>query len=48
MTTGRFLLVVLAVWLLGVFLFPMHGLIHVLLVLAIIVLVVDRLSRTES
>ena len=47
MTTGRFLLGVLAVWLLGVLLYPMHGLIHVLLVLAIIILVVDRVSRAE-
>ena len=44
-TTGRFLLVLLAVWLLGTFLFPMHGLIHFLLVLALIVLIVDRVGR---
>lgn len=48
MTTGRFLLGVLAVWLFGTLLYNMHGLIHVLLVLAIIILVVDRASRTES
>lgn len=45
MTTGRFLLVLLAVWILGTFLFPMHGLIHFLLILALIVVIVDRVGR---
>jgi hypothetical protein len=45
MTTGRFLLVLLVVWILGTLLFPMHGLIHFLLVLALIVLIVDRVGR---
>jgi hypothetical protein len=44
-TTGRFLLVLLVVWILGTFLFPMHGLIHFLLILALIVVIVDRMSR---
>jgi hypothetical protein len=44
-TTGRFLLVLLAVWILGTFLFPMHGLIHFLLILALIVVIVDRVGR---
>ena len=45
MTTGRFLLGLLAVWALGFLLYPMHGLIHFLLVVALIVLVVDRVGR---
>ncbi len=44
-TTGRFLPGLLAVWLLGFFAYPMHGLIHVLLVLALIVLIIDRVGR---
>jgi len=46
MRTGRFLAGLLAVWVLGFLVYPMHGLIHVLLVLAIIVLLVDRVGRT--
>lgn len=45
MTTGRFLVALLAVWALGFALFPMHGLIHFLLIVAIIVLIVDRVGR---
>jgi len=44
-TTGRFLLALLAVWALGFLLFPMHGLIHFLLVVALIVLIVHRVGR---
>jgi hypothetical protein len=47
MTTGRFLLGLLAVWLLGIFFFPMRGMIHFLLVVALIVLIVDRVGREE-
>jgi hypothetical protein len=44
-TTRRFLVGLLAVWALGFALFPMHGLIHFLLIVAIIVLIVDRVGR---
>lgn len=39
------LLGVLAVWALGAVLFPMNGMIHVLLVLALILVIIDRASR---
>lgn len=45
MTTRRFLVVLLAVWGLGFLLYPMHGLIHFLLIVAIIVVMVDRFGR---
>jgi hypothetical protein len=44
-TAGRFLLALLAVWGLGFLLFPMHGLIHFLLVIVLIVLIVHRVGR---
>lgn len=45
MTTGRFLIGLLAVWVFGFLLYSMHGLIHYLLIIAIIVLIVDRVGR---
>jgi hypothetical protein len=47
MTTGRFLIGLLAVWILGLLLYPMHGLVHFLLIVAIIVLLVDRVGRDD-
>lgn len=38
----------LAVWLVGALLYPMHGLVHFLLVVALIVFLVDRLSRGDA
>ena len=38
-------LVVLALWAAGVAFFPMNGMIHVLLVLVLILLIVDRAGR---
>lgn len=39
------LLPVLGVWATGTILFPLHGMIHVLLVLALILLIVARVGR---
>lgn len=36
------LLVVLGVWLAGTLFFPLHGMIHFLLVVALIMVIVDR------
>ena len=45
MRTGRFLLAILGVWILGFILYPMNGMIHFLLVLALVVLIVSRVGR---
>lgn len=45
MTTGRFLIGLLAVWVLGFLLYSMHGMIHFLLIVALIVFIVDRVGR---
>ena len=45
MTTGRFLLGLLAVWLLGFFLFPLNGMIHFLLIVGLVVIIVGRVGR---
>ncbi len=39
------LLLVLVVWLAGALLFPLHGMIHFLLVVALIMVIVDRVGR---
>ena len=38
-------LLILALWAAGAAFFPMHGMIHVLLVLVLILLIVDRAGR---
>lgn len=48
MTTGRFLIGLLAVWVIGFLLYDMHGLIHFLLVVAVIVLIVSRVGREPA
>jgi hypothetical protein len=40
--------VILILWLLGFIYFPVHGLIHILLVIALIVLVFNLLSGRRS
>ena len=38
-------LVILALWAMGAAFFPMNGMIHVLLVLVLVLLIVDRAGR---
>jgi len=44
-STSLAIVAILAVWALGAAFLPLHGMIHVLLVLALIVLLVDRVGR---
>lgn len=45
MTIPRAIGAVLAVWLLGALFLPLGGLIHVLLIVALILFLIDRLGR---
>ena len=45
MTLRAALLLVLAVWLAGALFFPLHGMIHFLLVVGLIMVIVDRAGR---
>lgn len=48
MTLPRAIAAVLAVWLLGAFLLPVGGVIHTLLIVALILLLIDRLGRSGA
>lgn len=47
MSTPRFLAGLLAVWLLGAAFYSLHGRVHFLLIVALIVFLVDRFGRGE-
>lgn len=45
MTIRRAIAATLSVWIVGAFFLPLHGMIHALLVLALILFLVDRVGR---
>lgn len=45
MTVPRAILAVLLLWLVGALLFPLGGLIHFLLIVALVLFLIDRLGR---
>lgn len=45
MTIRRAIAATLSAWILGAFFLPLHGMIHALLVLALILFLVDRVGR---
>lgn len=47
MTTRMALFALLGVWTLGTWLFPLGGMIHILLVVALIVWIVDRMGAED-